>query len=137
VYGLVSARFMPSVVGWHDDGSRPILVLEDLSAADWPPPWSEATVTRVLDVLEELHSTPPPGDLRLLEDLRDELHGWTEVARDAGPFLALGLCSSQWLERALPRLNEASGAAILTGDDFVHCDVRKRQHFVSRGVGPY
>lgn len=63
------------------------------------------------------------GGSPLLEDLRDELHGWTEVARDAGPFLALGLCSSQWLERALPRLNEASGGAILAGDDFVHCDV--------------
>ena len=91
---------------------------------------------RVLDVLDEVHSTRPPGELRLLDDLRDELHGWTEVARDPGPFLALGLCSSRWLERALHRLNDASTAATLTGDDLVHCDVRSDK-FVSRGVEPY
>ena len=44
VYSAVEASFMPRLVGWDDDGKRPILVLEDLTGAHWPPPWREGDV---------------------------------------------------------------------------------------------
>jgi aminoglycoside phosphotransferase (APT) family kinase protein len=50
--------------------------------------------------------------------------GWAEVARDPGPFLGLGLCAAEWLNRALPRLRAAQNAAVVEGDDLVHNDVR-------------
>ncbi len=36
--------FLPEVLAWDDDGSRPILIMEDLSGADWPPPWEPGLV---------------------------------------------------------------------------------------------
>src|SRR5690606_29495029 len=41
VYRSISAPFMPRLLGWNGDGGQPILMLEDLSEADWPPPWNE------------------------------------------------------------------------------------------------
>jgi hypothetical protein len=38
---------MPGYVGFSDDGGNPVL-LEDLSAAYWPPPW---TTPRIEDLL--------------------------------------------------------------------------------------
>jgi len=46
------------------------------------------------------------------------------VHLDAAPFLALGLCSPDWLARALPVLLEAQDAAVLRGDGLLHNDVR-------------
>lgn len=122
---LRGAAFMPGYVGFFDDGSRPVLALEDLSAARWPPPWTRAHVAAVLACLDGVASTPAPAGLPLVADdhlgLRD---GWTEIARDPAPFLGLGLCSPEWLEVALPALLEASRAAALAGDALLHFDVR-------------
>jgi len=39
VYSMLrGAPFMPEYVGFYDDGAHPVLALEDLSAAEWPPP---------------------------------------------------------------------------------------------------
>src|SRR5262249_48128636 len=46
VYNSVSGAFMPKLVAWEDHESAPILVLEDLSAAQWPPPWDERRAER-------------------------------------------------------------------------------------------
>src|SRR5215475_858524 len=71
VYSAIEAQFLPRFVHWDDDGERPILVLEDLTGAHWPPPWRDRDVDRVRDRLEELHSTEPPAGLPelTLEDL--------------------------------------------------------------------
>ena len=39
VYAGLRGGFMPRVRAW-DDGERPLLLLEDLSACRWPPPWA-------------------------------------------------------------------------------------------------
>jgi hypothetical protein len=39
MYATLSTDFMPSLVGW-DGADPPVLVLEDLAGARWPPPWS-------------------------------------------------------------------------------------------------
>jgi hypothetical protein len=56
---------------------------------------------------------PPPPGLRRAIDSNYAKGGWPEVARDASPFLRLGLRSEHWLEQALPRLLSAcTGAAL-------------------------
>ena len=124
-YSLLREDFLPKVVGLDDDPDRPVLLLEDLSAARWPPPWGPGELERVLSTLRRIAATRPlPANLRSLEEDRPSLAGWTLVQLDAAPFLALGLCSPDWLARALPVLLEAQDAAVLRGDDLLHNDVR-------------
>lgn len=48
-YRSMCGMHLPDVVGFYDDGERPVLALEDLSGADWPPPWTDSRVAAVLD----------------------------------------------------------------------------------------
>src|SRR5262245_36602194 len=50
VYGAVRAEFLPACLAWDPgDGAAdwPLLVLEDLSEAHWPPPWRPGDVDRL------------------------------------------------------------------------------------------
>jgi hypothetical protein len=124
-YALAGPRpYLPAFLGWRDDGVRPVLVLEDLSDAVWPPPWSDERVDSVLDCLREVAESEPPTGLPDARNSQFALDAWPEVAADPGPFLALGLCSADWLERHLPALSAASCAARFTGDCLLHFDVR-------------
>jgi hypothetical protein len=123
VYAAVSAPFMPKLVGWHG-GDRPLLVLEDLGDAHWPPPWRDGDVEDVVAALEVVAATPPPTGLPELKELRDHLNGWELVAEDPELVLSTGLCSREWLESALPALREAAAGCDLSGDALVHFDVR-------------
>ena len=123
VYAAVSAPFLPELVGWRD-GERPLLVLEDLSHAHWPPPWRNGEIDAVLATLSVVAATPPPAGMPALEELQDWLDGWSMVAADPEPLLSTGLCSRAWLDAALPRLRQAVADCELSGDDFLHLDVR-------------
>lgn len=123
IYAAVSAEFLPRPLGW-EAGDLPVLVLEDLSGADWPPPWTPERVEAVLGTLREVAQTPPPHGLASLEDAREELTGWRKVERDPTALLALGVCSREWLERTLPILLAAEDACPLAGDALIHLDVR-------------
>ena len=123
-YRELTADFMPRLLGWDDDGDSPILLLEDLSGAVWPPPWSEETAERVLALLGDLRATPPPDHLPRLEHSRDQLAGWGLVAAEPQSFLALGICSAAWLDAALPVLVRADAEADLAGSELLHLDVR-------------
>jgi hypothetical protein len=123
IYAGLEAPFLPGLLAWADD-DLPILVLEDLSEADWPPPWTAEQVAAVLATLREVAGTAPPRGVEALEDRRGELAGWTEVARNPAPFLGLGLASTEWLEHALPALCAAEEACVLEGDALLHFDVR-------------
>lgn len=46
------APFLPRLLGWHDEDERPVIALEDLSDAHWPPPWDVEQVDAVLACLE-------------------------------------------------------------------------------------
>jgi hypothetical protein len=85
--------FLPTFVGWADDGERPVLALEDLSGAAWPPPWDPRRVEQAIACLEEVAAATPPPDLPTARSSQWSLNGWPEVARDPSPFLSLGLCS--------------------------------------------
>ena len=121
-YRSLRGWFLPEVLGFDDDGARPVLALEDLSGADWPPPWTDARVTAVLAALDAVHRTTPPG--HLIERPEDQRADWEAVAADPGPFLRLGLCSRDWLETALPTLTRAAGDAPLGGNALIHLDIR-------------
>jgi len=121
LYAALGASFMPRLLGWEDD-TLPLLVLEDLSAATWPPPWAPGSVEAVLRTLEEVAATPPPNALGRLAD--DPPSSWRDVARDPAPFLRLGLCSDTWLDEALPALLRASDPSVLDGGGLLHLDAR-------------
>lgn len=121
-YGSIAGSFLPEVLGFDDDGSRPVLALEDLSDAYWPPPWTDGRVASVLDTLSAVHQTAPPDHLG--EKGSDDGADWIGIAVDPGPFLLLGLCSPAWLEASLPALIDASARALLVGGSLIHLDVR-------------
>jgi hypothetical protein len=122
---LRGSRFMPAYLGFHDDGERPVLALEDLSTATWPPPWSRRQVDAVVACLDEVAATPAPAGLpRAADDHLGLRDGWHQIERDPEPFLRLGLCSQNWLAAALPALLEANATAPLDGDELLHFDVR-------------
>ncbi len=127
LYESIRARYLPRSLGWADDGEgsdTPVLLLEDLSAATWPPPWTTERVGRVLEALRQVASTEPPDWVPQLEQQDRQLRGWPLVQADPEPFLQLGVCSEAWLERTLPALVEAEAAARLDGDALMHVDVR-------------
>jgi hypothetical protein len=122
-YTSLSGSFMPAALGWDDDDAMPLLLLEDLSAARWPPPWLPGDVERVLEALHMVAQQRLPG-LARVEESADMLNGWAVVAADPQPFLALGLADERWLHAALPTLLGIDGAAAVHGDALLHCDVR-------------
>jgi hypothetical protein len=124
VYEQADWPFAPRLRGVDLD-DPPLIVLEDLTMAEWPPPWTDDRIERVRRVLRDVVGTPPPSGLGRLAELRDVLmRGWSEVAADPSDFLALGLCSRPWLEAALPRFLEAQEATVFDGDSLAHFDVR-------------
>ena len=124
-YSRLRGDFLPRLLGFADDAERPLLLLEDLSHARWPPPWGPGEIERLVATLARVAAARPlPSELEPLEARRPVLSNWNEIATDPGPFLSLGLCSPGWLEGALPALIAAQDAAPLAGDDLVHFDVR-------------
>jgi hypothetical protein len=124
VYEAVRAPFLANVLAWEDDGVAPVLLLEDLSAAAWPPPWTPERVQRALDMLDAVHASAAPEALPELASIEGMHDGWRQVAADPEPFLRLRLCGSAWLGRALGALVEAEEGATLAGDALLHQDVR-------------
>jgi hypothetical protein len=125
IYAQLHGSFMPKLFGFDDDPERPLLVLEDLSGAHWPPPWRAGDVERVLAAHAALAATYPlPRGLRALASERKVFAGWLTVERDPRPFLSLGLCSAEWLAQALPLLLQAQDLAELDGDELLHGDLR-------------
>src|SRR5262249_42281732 len=98
VYEAVRRDFLPKL---HDVRGE-VLLLEDLSAAHWPPPYPDDCAA-LLAALDEVAATAPPAQLPRLT----EASAWAAIAAEPRPLLALGLCSARWLEHALPLLIEA------------------------------
>jgi len=122
-YETLRGAFLPRYLGWRD-GDEPLLAIEDLSAAFWPPPWTDARVRAVMDALADVHATPAPDGFPALTDLGDFLRGWNDVAAEPEKFLALEQCSPSWLDRNLDTLIEAQASVRLEGDALLHLDVR-------------
>ncbi len=123
VYTRLEEPFMCRLIAWEDQGEYPFLVLEDLSDADWPPPWTPHKIGLVRDMLARVATFTLPGLLPLEED-SSLINGWQEVADNPEAFLGLGITSPDWLERALPILLAVDGKQTLHGEALTHTDVR-------------
>jgi hypothetical protein len=133
VYDRLPGPFMPELIGWQDDESQPILIIEDLSHAHWPPPWRPGDVERVLEQIRAMHASRADLERRtLLYGGREA--GWPTVADDPAPLLSLGLVSARWLEEALPVLIAAEAACELDGDAVTHLDLRSDNICLADGM---
>lgn len=134
VYRRVEGSFMPELLGFEDDREQPMLVLEDLSGARWPPPWSPERVDAVRAALRAVHACTPP--LVTYEERKGSREdGWPTVASSPLPFLSLGLCSASWLDAALPALLAAEASVDTSGATLTHWDVRSDNLcFTERGA---
>lgn len=123
VYPRLTGGFMPGFVGWEDHEQAPILVIEDLSDAIWPPPWTTRALDAVLDGIAAMHSAEAP--LRPFSEAHGGVvNGWATVAAAPDPFLSLGVASKEWLARCLPSLLEAEAACPTEGRSVCHFDLR-------------
>lgn len=121
-YAGISGDFVPRVLGADPDPACPILAIEDLSGATWPPPWTDAVLDKVLDAIAAMHATTSALRHGALLDGREA--GWPAIAASPTTFLSLGLVSADWLDRALPTLIAAETACPQTGDALTHLDLR-------------
>ncbi len=125
VYGALAGTFLPEFVGWDDDGKRPVLVLEDLSGADWTARWDGTRIDAVREALTELVAQPaPPNTASIAESLPDLFGRWQVVAENPLPFLSTGLRDERWLEWSLPTILAATERAPVSGSALCHLDVR-------------
>jgi hypothetical protein len=125
VYAHLRGSFMPRLEGFEDDPVYPVLVLEDLSDADWEVHWDEARVAAVRAALSELAVSMPPPNTRPVREAFAGLFGrWHVVEADPGPFLSTGIRSEAWLKLALPALLVAGDAVRADGGDLLHLDLR-------------
>ena len=131
-YAAVNGPFRPELYGASGDPDPPFLIIEDLSRATWPPPWSDAMIDAVLQAAAELHASR--ADLRPYAAVHGERDpGWWTVARDPAPFLSLNLASDAWLARALPALTAAEAACSAEGAAPTHFDLRSDNICFIRG----
>jgi hypothetical protein len=128
ILGTVQGRSVPRFIAF-EDGSEPLLLLEDLLPARWPPPWRAGDVEAVLAALADVAQAH--ADVPRLED--EDLNGWRAIEADPEPFLSTELRSAAWLEQMLPTLLAATEAAPLAGDALLHCDVRSDNLCVKDG----
>lgn len=125
VYGVLEGSFLPRFLAFEDDADHPLMLIEDLGDARWPPPWDDELVADTRRALDALHGGSCPALPPLAERHRDSLAvGWSTLEADPDPFLRLGLCSERWLDAALPALCAASDAAPIEGESPTHFDVR-------------
>ncbi|MDQ3879704.1 MAG: phosphotransferase, partial [Chloroflexota bacterium] len=124
VYAHLRGAFIPELIAFEDDPIEPVLVIEDLSDADWDVRWDAARVAAVRAAIAELASSPPPPNTPPAREIIAEFKTWQSVEDDPEPFLSTGIRSREWLERALPVLKTAADRARVDGDDLLHFDVR-------------
>ncbi|MFE0348886.1 phosphotransferase [Streptomyces griseoluteus] len=125
IYERIDGPWLPEVIAWDAGGTHhPILVLEGMHDARWPPPWDDAAIGQVLETLDSVHAIEPDFPLPLLRDDTELRRGWELVAEDRTAFLSCGLVSPGWLERSLPVLSKAAAAAPFDGTSLLHLDIR-------------
>jgi hypothetical protein len=125
VYAALQGGFLPRLEGWHDDGVRPLLALEDLSDADWTPRWDASRIDAVRAALAELaQAAPPPATGPVRETFPELLGRWQVVADDPEPFLSAGVRDRAWFDRSIERVLDAAERAPIDGDALCHFDVR-------------
>jgi hypothetical protein len=126
VYANVDGPFLPRFHAYDEEDGLPLLVLEDLSDAYWPPPWRDRDVAAVRESLDALAVTDAPRGLTPIHVWKEDwLSRWRSVEQDPEPFLSTGVGSRAWLDANLRALEAAAARAPLEdGSSLIHLDVR-------------
>lgn len=121
---------MPRVVGFSE-ASLPMLVLEDLSDAHWPPPWPD--VDALFATIDQLEAVQAGAEMPPLRN--DRLPTWEAVMANRDAVAKLGNVSEDWLEHVAPVLSRSASQASVEGDSLVHADIwRANVCFADHGV---
>jgi hypothetical protein len=120
VLSILEGSFFPTLLAFHDEPDRAILVIEDLSGWMWPPPYP-STTAGLFSMLDAVAVHPPPKGLPRLKKPSRPL--WPGIRSDPSSFLQLGVAADGWLAAAYRGLAQAEEAFDPTGDDFVHNDI--------------
>ena len=102
----LAAPFMPCVYGWGAVGGWTVLVLEDLSAAQWPPPFPDGGDA----LLETVPCQRRSHRLKASKAGRRRPYGtyWQRIAADPQRRSSqTGAVLAAWLDAALPSLEAA------------------------------
>jgi aminoglycoside phosphotransferase (APT) family kinase protein len=129
---LGDAPFTPRVRGFEQSGDYAVLVLEDLNEGRWPPPHPDRGEALFETLRRVAETTPAPF---LPRQPHERPHGtyWSRLAED--PRTLRALVRREWLEPALPLLDEAESRAILHGDQLLHGDLWEGNTcYTDRGV---
>src|SRR3954451_16169831 len=119
VYTSMHGSFMPVFHGWAEHEGLPLIVLEDLGDAHWPPPWRDGDIDAVRLALRELAATPVAEGIGPVRTA-DLAHEWREVERNPEPFLSTGVADRRWLDENVEALGAASENAPLGGGQVRH-----------------
>jgi aminoglycoside phosphotransferase (APT) family kinase protein len=135
VYERIKADFVPQVLAWEDHPEEPLLIVEDLSLAHWPPPWDLKRIDEAMACIARVHEMQAPDILPYEAVHGDRTPGWRDVATDPAPFLSLGLVTTDWLRSSLPAILDAESACDPRGVALTHLDIRSdNMCFGPRGV---
>jgi hypothetical protein len=89
VYSQVQAPFLPRLLGWHDlEGEFPVLILENLDEAYWPPPWTAQSIASVRTALDAMADFSSPPRLRKMSEALQWLPGGSRSPRPRNIFSA-------------------------------------------------
>jgi hypothetical protein len=104
--------FIPDLVAFEDHPVEPLLIIEDLSEADWDVRWDASRLAAVRTALTAVATSAAPPHTPPVREMLGGFGGWERVCADREPFLSTGLRSAEWLERALPILLDVDDAAV-------------------------
>ena len=124
VYAHLHGSFMPELIAFEDDPVEPLLILEDLSDADWDVRWDTARVSAVRSALDAIAASTPPPNTPSVREMLADFGRWADVKADPEPFLSTGIRTREWLDRALPILEAAADGSPIDGNELLHLDVR-------------
>ena len=124
VYAHLPAGVAPELICFDDDRDQPMLVLEDLSNADWSVHWNARRVDSVRATLKSVAAAKAPPNTPGAAEVFSKFHGWNDLIANPAAFLATGIRSPEWLGRSASTLQTAALAAPIAGDALLHFDVR-------------
>ena len=119
--------FLPRFIAAENHETAPLLLIEDLGDAHWPPVWKAGQVEAFIETLGQVHciGNTLPVALTCLPRLHAHYNqSWRRVAQNPQTFLSLGYCSASWLHAALPTLLAAEASTDVSGDNLLHMDTR-------------
>jgi hypothetical protein len=125
VSGGIDAHMVPVLLDYHfgGDDTPTVLAFEDLSAARWGTPITEADARALRAALDELADIAAPGGIEPLRPHETHGAGWAHVPPLADVAAQLGLWPGDWLERSLPTLAAAAATVSTAGSSLVHDDL--------------